>query len=63
MLSINFPSSQHLCSDARIAQITRELVEQAGDRKGVLFGVTEDVPPEHMMRSYRTILGTLRELD
>ena len=63
VLSINFPSSQHLCNDARIAEITQELVAQAGDRKGVLFGVTEDVPPEHITRSYRTILKTLRELD
>lgn len=63
VLSINFPSSQHLCNNERIAQITRELIAQAGDRKGVLFGVTEDVPPEHMVRSYRTILQTLRELD
>ena len=59
-LWINFPSSQHLGSDERISAITTEILQQAGDRKGVLFGITEDVPAEHMVRSYEAILRTLQ---
>jgi hypothetical protein len=60
-LWINFPSSQHLTSDERIRQVTLEILRQAGDRKGVLLGITENVPDEHRVRSYRTILRTLQE--
>lgn len=63
VLWINFPSGQHRCSDQRIREITLDILREAGDRRGVLFGITEDVPQEHLVRSFRTILRTLREFE
>jgi len=57
----NFPSSVHLQSEETIREATLEIVKQAGDRKGFLMGVTEDVPAEHIERSVTVILNTLRE--
>jgi hypothetical protein len=59
-LWINFPSSVHLQPDETIRQTTLDIVEQAGDRKGFLMGVTEDVPREHIARSVSVILETLQ---
>jgi hypothetical protein len=60
-LWINFPSSVHIESEDTIREATLEIVRQAGDRKGVLIGVTEDIPREHIERSVTVILDTLRE--
>ncbi len=60
-LWINFPSSLHLQPEETIRAATLEIVREAGDRKGFLMGVTEDVPAEHLERSVRVILATLRE--
>jgi hypothetical protein len=60
-LWINFPSSVHLQPEETIRQATLEIVRQACDRKGFLMGVTEDIPREHITRSVRVILDTLRE--
>lgn len=57
----NFPSSVHIQPEDAIREATLELVRQAGDRKGFLLGVTEDIPREHITRSITTILQTLRE--
>ncbi len=60
-LWLNFPSSVHLRDSAAIRAATRELLAQAGDRRGFLLGVTEDVPVEHLVRSYHAILDVLNE--
>ena len=60
-LWINFPSSVHIQSNETIREATLEIVRQAGDRKGFLMGVTEDIPKEHITRSVSVILDTLRE--
>jgi len=60
-LWINFPSSVHLQSEEVIREATLEILLQAGDRKGFLMGVTEDVPAEHIERSISVILETLRD--
>jgi hypothetical protein len=60
-LWINFPSSVHIASEEEIRNTTLEILEQAGDRKGFLMGVTEDIPIEHLERSISTILDTLNE--
>jgi hypothetical protein len=57
----NFPSSVHIQSEDAIREATLEIVRQAGDRKGFLMGVTEDIPREHIARSVSVILDTLRE--
>jgi len=60
-LWINFPSSVHIQSEDTIRKATLEIVRQAGDRRGFLMGVTEDIPREHIERSVTVILETLRE--
>ena len=59
-LWVNFPSSIHLQPEETIRQTTINIVEQAGDRKGFLMGVTEDIPREHIVRSVSVILQTLQ---
>jgi hypothetical protein len=60
-LWINFPSSVHIQSEDTIREATLEIYRQAGDRKGFLMGVTEDIPREHIERSVTVILDTLKE--
>jgi hypothetical protein len=57
----NFPSSVHVQPDDVIREATREICRQAGDRKGFLLGVTEDIPAEHIARSISVILAALQE--
>lgn len=59
LLWVNFPASVHLQPEETIRQVTLEIVRQAGDRKGFLMGVTEDIPREHIERSISVILETL----
>jgi hypothetical protein len=48
-LVMNFPSSVHLGGAERVRQRARELLGEAGDCRGVVMGVTEDVPTsEHL---------------
>jgi hypothetical protein len=61
-LWINFPSSVHLRPEAAVRAAAREIVAQAGDRRGFLMGVTEDVPAEHAARSCGAILDALEEM-
>lgn len=60
-LWINFPSSVHLQPEAEIREMTFEILRQAGDRRGFLIGVTEDVPAAHLARSVTTILDAISE--
>ena len=60
-LWINFPSSVHLRSEPAIHEAMREILSQAGDRRGFLVGVTEDVPPADIERSCGAILSVLAE--
>jgi hypothetical protein len=60
ILWINFPSSVHLATDEVIRKVTQDILKQAGDRRGFLMGITEDIPPEHIERSLSVILDTLR---
>ena len=57
----NFPSGVHLQPEQTIREATLEIIAQAGDRRGFLMGVTEDVPAEHLERSVSVILETLAE--
>jgi len=61
-LWINFPSSLHIQSEDAIREATLEIIRQAGDRKGFLMGVTEDIPREHIARSVTVILDTLSRM-
>ena len=61
ILNVYFGSSVHLATEEDIRQATLEIVEQAGDRKGFLMGVTENIPVQHIKRSLSVILETLQE--
>ncbi|MFB3891125.1 MAG: hypothetical protein ACE15C_03770 [Phycisphaerae bacterium] len=60
-LWINFPSSVHLADDARIREVTLEILRQAGDRRGFLMGITENIPNHVIARSLAAILRALAE--
>ena len=61
-LWVNFPSSVHLASDDAIRAAAGAIIRQAGERKGFLMGVTEDVPAVHIHRSLNAILDAIAEL-
>ena len=61
-LWLNFPGSVHIQKDEAIADQTRQLIEEAGDKRGFAIGITEDIPPDHWARSMRVIGRTIREV-
>jgi hypothetical protein len=61
-LWLNFTSSAHVESDEAIAAHTRQLIEEAGTRRGFAIGITEDVPYEHWAHSYAAIASVIREM-
>lgn len=61
-LWLNFTSAMHLQPDAVIEAHTRQLIEEAGDKRGFAIGITEDVPLEHCARSLRAIARTIQAM-
>jgi len=61
-LWLNFTSSMHLQPDEIIVEHTRQLIEQAGTKRGFAIGITEDVPLNHVARSLRAIIRAIDEL-
>ncbi len=61
VLWINFPSSAHLQPDAAIAALALALLEQLPSPAGVLFGITEDMPPDRWRDSCRAIMAGLEK--
>lgn len=59
VLSLNFPSSVHLRPAEAVRQAARDIIEQAGDRRGFIIGITEDVPQEVLPRSLSAILDVI----
>jgi len=60
-LWINFTSSMHIEPPAAIEAHTRELLAEAGDKRGFGISVTEDAPVEALERSLAVISRVLRE--
>jgi len=56
---INYPSSVHVESTTTIEQTTEELLA-SGPKTGLLIGVTENVPDEHLERSLKAIARVVR---
>lgn len=56
---INFPSSVHVASNERVAEMTRHLLETARNRPRFLIGITEDVPEDRWQESFLTIMRTI----
>jgi hypothetical protein len=61
-LWLNFTSSMHLQPEEAIAAHTRQLIEEAGSKRGFAIGITEDIPAQHCARSLRVIARTIREM-
>ena len=59
VLSLNFPSSVHLRSAEAIKKVARQIIEDAGDRRGFIMGITEDVPWEALHQSAPAILDVI----
>ena len=60
-LWLNFTSSFHIASPEVIEAHTRQLLEEAGSKRGFAIGVTEDAPFEALERSLAVIARVLRE--
>ncbi|MDH7499224.1 MAG: uroporphyrinogen decarboxylase family protein [candidate division NC10 bacterium] len=60
-LWINFTSSLHIASDQVIEAHTRQLLEEAGGKRGFAISVTEDAPVEALERSLTVISRILQE--
>jgi hypothetical protein len=60
-LWVNFPASVLVGSETLIRDVTAGILEQAGDRRGFLMGITEDVPAAHLLRSVSIVLDVISE--
>ena len=60
-LWINFTSSVHIESPGAIEAHTRQLIEEAGTRKGFAIGITEDAPVKALEKSLDIISRVLNE--
>jgi uroporphyrinogen-III decarboxylase len=60
-LWINFTSSIHIEPADVIEAHTRQLLEEAGSKRGFAIGVTEDVPVEALEKSLDVILRVIKE--
>jgi hypothetical protein len=60
-LWINFTSSVHLAKSEVIEEHTKQLLEEAGSKRGFAIGVTEDAPFEDLERSLTVITNVLKE--
>ncbi|MFA5264209.1 MAG: uroporphyrinogen decarboxylase family protein [Opitutaceae bacterium] len=61
-LWINFTSSVHLEPPEQIEAHTRQLLSEAGSKRGFAIGVTEDAPPEALECSLLVIARVLQEM-
>ena len=60
-LWLNFTSSVHIEPPEAIEAHTRQLVEEAGSKKGFAIGITEDAPVEALERSLGVISRVLKD--
>ena len=61
ILGINFPSSLHLAAPERIRGAVRDILEQSGDGRGIILGITEDVPEDRWEISLNAIADALND--
>ena len=61
VLSLNFPSSVHLRRADAIRDATRRIIEDAGNRRGFIMGITENVPWDAMQTSIPAILDVIED--
>jgi hypothetical protein len=59
VLWLNFPSSQHLRSDAEVEQVAVDLLDELDSINGLIMGVTEDIPEHRWRQSCQAIMNGL----
>ena len=59
VLWLNFPSALHLRTDAEVEQATFDLLEELDDARGIIMGITEDIPQDRWRDSCRAIMDGL----
>ena len=59
VLSVNFPSSVHLSAPGPIRDAAERLIDEAGDRRGFMMGITENVPLDVVCQSLSAILDVI----
>ncbi len=62
VLWINFPSSIHVASIERIEEVTRDLIEQAGETNRLIICITEDIPADRWQQNLLTISRVINEM-
>ncbi len=56
---MNYPSSVHLRPDAEVERTAHDLIEQVPDPRGIIMGITEDIPEDRWRDSCRAIMDGL----
>ncbi|GAH68792.1 unnamed protein product, partial [marine sediment metagenome] len=59
VLWLNFPSSLHLKSNREVEEVTFELLAQVSSARGIIMGITEDMPEERRRDSCTAIMDGL----
>jgi len=62
VLWIHFPSSIQLASIARVEEVTRDLIAQAGDSGRLIMGITEDMPEDRWQENLLAIMRVINEM-
>jgi hypothetical protein len=60
-LWINFPSSLHLATEAKIEETTRQFVRDAAPGNRLIIGITEDIPQDRWQGNMLAISRTIDE--
>jgi hypothetical protein len=61
VIIINFPSSVHIRSEREIKEMTEKLIEEAYPCDRFMINITENVPYEHIKKSFKIINETLKK--
>ena len=62
IIGINFPSSLHLAPPERIREEVRKILVESGDGRGIIMGITEDVPEDRWEISLNAMADALNDL-
>ncbi len=61
LLWINFPSSVHLASKEKIAETTRQLIQDSLPDSRLIIGITEDIPEDRWQENLLTISAVINQ--
>ncbi len=59
VLWLNYPSSMHLKSNTEVEQATVDLLNELSTTRGIILGITEDMPPHRWRNSCQAIMRGL----